>query len=117
MRFSGGSPVLRRLFSRPDSSHNLKPRNLLRLESLEEREVPSVTLGTISQPNIANDKPIFIPVNVTSTPAGTVTTTVSSDNTNVAATVVTGGQSIRFDVSGTDSGGVPFSGSFTVRLF
>lgn len=92
-------------------------RNALRLESLEEREVPAVTLGTISEPNIANDKPIYIPVNVTSTPAGTVTTTVSSDNANVAASVVSGGQSIRFDITGTDSGGVPFSGSITVRLF
>lgn len=109
--------MLRRFFPRPAPNRKPNLRNLLRLESLEAREVPSVTLGTISQPNIANDKPIFIPVNVTSTPAGNVTTTVSSDNANVAATVVTGGQSIRFDVTGTDSGGVPFSGSFTVRLF
>jgi cyclophilin family peptidyl-prolyl cis-trans isomerase len=84
---------------------------------LEAREVPSVTLGTIDQPNIANDKPIYIPVNVTNTPNGSVTTTVSSDNANVTASVVTGGQSIRFDVSGTDSNGVAFTGSITVRLF
>lgn len=92
-------------------------RQYLRLEGLEAREVPSVTLGTISQPTIPNDKPIFIPVNVTSTPAGTVNTTVTSDNANVTASVVSGGQSVRFDVSGTDSGGVPFSGSITIRLF
>jgi cyclophilin family peptidyl-prolyl cis-trans isomerase len=109
--------VLRRFFSRSAPVRNLKPRNLLRLESLEAREVPAVTLGTISEPNIANDKPIYIPVNVTSTPAGAVSTTVTSDNANVTAAVVSGGQSIRFDVTGTDSGGVPFSGSITVRLF
>jgi cyclophilin family peptidyl-prolyl cis-trans isomerase len=109
--------VFRRLFLRTNPVRNLKTRNPLRLECLEEREVPAVTLGTISQPNIANDKPIFIPVNVISTPAGNVTTSVTSDNANVTASVVSGGQSIRFDVSGTDSGGVPFSGSITVRLF
>jgi cyclophilin family peptidyl-prolyl cis-trans isomerase len=114
--------VLRRLFSR--NSIHLKtdprlnvPRRRLALERLEDREVPSVALAPISQPTIPNNKPIFIPVNVTSTPAGAVTTTVSSDNSHVAATIVQGGQSVRFDVNGTDSTGVPFSGSITVRLF
>ncbi len=111
--------MLRRLLSRSPISAKLnhKATRLLRLESLEAREVPSVTLGTISQPTIPNDKPIFIPVNVTSTPDGAVSTTVASDNPNVAASVVSGGQSVRFTVSGTDASGVPFTGSLTVRLF
>ena len=116
--------MLRRLLTRwantqPTAPIRRKPLagRSLRLETLEDREVPSVTLGTINQPTIPNNKPIFIPVNVTSTPAGAVTTTVSSDSANVAASIVTGGQSVRFDVTGTDSNGVAFSGSITVRLF
>ncbi|HXD85218.1 MAG TPA: hypothetical protein VN641_01910, partial [Urbifossiella sp.] len=81
--------MLRRLLRSPISPKlKNKATRLLRLESLEAREVPSVTLGTISQPTIPNDKPIFIPVNVTSTPDGAVSTTVASDNPNVAASVV-----------------------------
>jgi cyclophilin family peptidyl-prolyl cis-trans isomerase len=79
--------------------------------------VPSVTLGTINEPDIPTDKPIFIPVTVTNTPAGAVTTTVASDNPNLTATVVQGGRSVRFDVSGIDAGGQPFTGSITLRLF
>jgi cyclophilin family peptidyl-prolyl cis-trans isomerase len=113
--------VLRRLFNTRSlfskAAPPRKPFRHLRLEFLEGREVPSVTIATISQPTIPDNKPIFIPVNITSTPAGDVTTTVSSDNPNVAATVVTGGESVRFDVTGTDSNGVPFSGSITIRLF
>lgn len=112
--------MLRRLLSRSPISPTAPlrhPPRLLRLETLEAREVPSVTLGTISQPTIPNDKPIFIPVNVTNTPDGAVTTTVSSSNPDLAASIVQGGQSVRFDVSGTDSNGIPFTGSITVRLF
>ncbi len=115
--------MLRRFFptwlaqSTPTTRRNPGRSRRLALESLEEREVPSVSLGAISQPNIPNDKPIFIPVNVTNTPVGAVTTTVSSDNANVAASIVQGGQSVRFDVNGTDSNGFAFSGSITVRLF
>ncbi len=92
-------------------------RSRLGLESLEAREVPAVALGTISQPQIPNDVPVFVPVNVTSVPAGAVTTTVTTDNANVTATLLTGGRSVRFDVSGVDATGAPFSGSVTIRLF
>ncbi len=108
--------MLRRLF--PASSPSRKFRcGLTGFEPLEAREVPSVTLGTISQPQIPNDVPVFVPVNVTSVPAGAVTTTVTTDNANVAATVLSGGRSVRFDVSGVDANNVPFSGSVTIRLF
>jgi cyclophilin family peptidyl-prolyl cis-trans isomerase len=92
-------------------------RSHLGLELLEGRDMPAVTLGTISQPQIPNDVPVFVPVTVTNTPAGAVTTTVTTDNANVSATVLAGGRSVRFDVSGVDSTGAPFSGSLTVRLF
>ncbi|QDU21045.1 peptidylprolyl isomerase [Urbifossiella limnaea] len=108
--------MLRRLFRAPSPSRNTRC-GLTGFEALEAREVPAVTLGTISQPQIPNDVPVFLPVNVTSVPAGAVTTTVSTDNASVQAAVLTGGRSVRFDVSGVDSTGAPFSGSVTIRLF
>ncbi|HEX4612986.1 MAG TPA: peptidylprolyl isomerase [Urbifossiella sp.] len=112
--------MLRRLFpTRSPHAKSIITRScLLGFEALEAREVPSVTLADISQPQIPSNKPIFIPVTVTNTPNGPVSVAVtSSDPTDVSAQVVQGGQSVRFDVSGTDSNGVPFSGSITIRLF
>jgi len=108
--------VLRRLFAAPSPSRKTRC-TLSGFEPLEAREVPAVTLGTISQPQIPNDVPVFLPVNVTSVPAGAVTTTVTTNTANVAATVLTGGRSVRFDVSGVDANNAPFSGSVTIRLF
>lgn len=108
--------MLRRLFAAPSRSRNFRC-GLTGFEPLEAREVPAVTLGPISQPQIPNDVPVYLPVNVTSMPAGAVTTTVTTDNANVAATVLSGGRSVRFDVSGVDASNAPFSGSVTIRLF
>lgn len=100
-----------------------RPAARLGIEMLEAREVPAVLLRPIFDPavpglaNISNDKPTYLPVTVTNTPAGAVTTTVTSNNAGVKAEVVQGGRSIRFDVTGTDKDGVPFSGSMTIRLF
>src|SRR5690606_14694717 len=92
----------------------------LGLEALEGREVPAVILRPFDQAiegQIANDKPTYLPVTVTNTPNGAVTAAVSSSNPAVTAEVVQGGRSVRLDVTGTDSNGVPFSGSLTIRLF
>ncbi|MBX9626300.1 MAG: peptidylprolyl isomerase [Gemmataceae bacterium] len=100
-----------------------RPAARLACERLEEREVPAVLLRPIFDPavpglaNISNDKPTYLPVTVTNTPAGAVTTTVASNNAGVKAEIVSGGRSIRLDVTGTDRDGVPFSGSLTIRLF
>lgn len=95
----------------------------LACEPLEAREVPAVLLRPLFDPaipglsQISSERPTYLPVTVSNTPAGAVTTTVSSNNPGVRAEVVTGGRSIRFDVTGTDRDGVPFSGSLTIRLF
>lgn len=115
--------MLRRLFSdwsfsRRSPSHTARaPRFWLGCEHLESREVLSVTLKSITEPQIPNNEPMYVPVSVTNIPAGAVTTAVTSDNPGITASVVQGGQSVRFDVTGTDSNGVPFSGSITIRLF
>jgi cyclophilin family peptidyl-prolyl cis-trans isomerase len=107
----------------PRRPHTPRPAARLACERLEEREVPAVLLRPIFDPaipdlaTIANDKPTYLPVTVTNTPAGPVTTTASSNNPNLRAEVLQGGRSIRFDVTGTDEDGVPFSGGLTIRLF
>jgi cyclophilin family peptidyl-prolyl cis-trans isomerase len=109
--------VLRRLLSR----WNRRPTQpiqtvYLTVESLEHREVPSVTLANIPDQQIPNNKPFFIPVSVLTTPNGAVTTTVSSNNSAVTAQVVTGGRSVQFDISG-GTGSSAFNGKLTIRLF
>lgn len=89
----------------------------LRVEPLEARDVPSVSLLAIPDQPVPNNKPIFLPVTVTNTPSGPVTTSVTSSNPNLDAVVVTGGRSVRFDISGTDNTGAAFTGSLTLRLF
>lgn len=56
-----------------------KPRksgNRLQLTQLEAREVPTVTIADIPDQSIFTDRPLFLPVTVTNTPAGPVTVTV-----------------------------------------
>ena len=103
-----------RFFSRRRPSR--APR-LLGLELLETREVPAVTLRSIADQSIANDRPIYIPITVTSTPAGTVTDQVSSNNAAVSASLLSGGRTVQFDISGKDSTGATFTGTLTIRLF
>ena len=101
----------------------MSPRRFSRrlgCEQLESRDVPSVTLLTetngaplLTDQNIPNDKPIYLPLSVSNTPNGAVSYAVSSDNANVSAQLLTGGRSITFTV--TD--GTTVNGSFTIRLF
>lgn len=89
----------------------------LRMEVLEGREVPTVNLAGIANTDQPNTKPLFIPVTATNTPNGPVTITASSDNTSVTTQVVSGGRSVKLDVTGTDATGAAFTGSLTIRLF
>lgn len=89
----------------------------LRFDILEAREVPSVSLLTIPDQPVPNNKPIYLPITVTNTPDGPVTTSVTSSNPNLDAAVVTGGKSVQFDISGTDKNGNAFTGTLTLRLF
>ncbi len=113
-------PTLSHWLPTPKSRRTPRPAPRLGLEFLEAREVPAVLLRPIDQAiegTIANDKPTFLPVTVTNTPNGAVTTTVTSNSGGLTAEVVQGGRSIRLDVTGTDKDGIAFSGSLTIRLF
>jgi cyclophilin family peptidyl-prolyl cis-trans isomerase len=92
-------------------------RARLRVTELEAREVPAVTIADITDQSLFTDRSLFLPVTVTNDPIDTVNTTVTSDDINLVAEVVTGGRSIRLTVSGKDSTGADFSGDLTLRLF
>jgi len=92
-------------------------RSRLQLVSLEGREVPSVSLAAIPNQELPTNVPLYLPVTVSNTPSGPVTTTVTSSNPNATAEVVQGGRSVVFTVSGTDASNTPFTGTMTLRLF
>lgn len=92
-------------------------RPKLGFETLEPRDVPAVTLASIPSQPIPNDAPIYLPLTATTAPAGPVTYTATTSDPSVRAEVLTGGRSLRLDVSGFDADGNPFSGSMTIRLF
>jgi len=87
------------------------------VELLEHREVPAVMLAPTADLQIPDDRPVYLPVTVTNTPSGMVSTTVTTDTPDVAAEVLTGGRSVRFDVTGRDAANQPFAGALTIRLF
>lgn len=94
-----------------------KSSHRLQLTQLEAREVPTVTIADIPDQSIFTDRPLFLPVTVTNTPAGPVTVTVQSGNDKLQAEVVTGGRTLVINVSGKDSQGQNFTGALKIRLF
>ncbi len=88
------------------------------LETLEVRRVLDASL-TALQPTIGftAGTPLYIGIEANSTTASPITYTASSSNSNVTAEVVSGGRSIRLNVSGRDSTGANFTGDLTLRLF
>lgn len=80
----------------------------------------AITATLALNPLVANDLPNqkdeLIPVSLASGSSGPITYSVQSSNANVTASVVTGGRSLRFTVSGVDSNNVAFSGNIEFRL-
>jgi cyclophilin family peptidyl-prolyl cis-trans isomerase len=88
----------------------------LRLDLLEARDVPAVDLLNVPDADFASNKPLFVPITVNQAD-GPVSYSVTSNNSDVSAEVLTGGRSVQLNVSGTDSSNTPFSGTITIRLF
>jgi cyclophilin family peptidyl-prolyl cis-trans isomerase len=85
-------------------------------EVLEMRQLLSVTLATPITNSLPNDRTEFIAATVTGT-SNQVSFAASSSNSNVTATVLSGGRSIDFNISGVDSTNTAFTGDIVVRLF
>lgn len=111
--------MFRRLLAAWGTQHHqpARPARRLRLEPLEGREVPTVSLAPIPDQPTTNNVPQFLPVTVSNTPNGPVTYTVSSDNPAVTPSVVLGGRSLRLSVTGRNPDGTDFSGDLVIRLF
>ncbi len=89
----------------------------LSLQTLEARDVPAVTLASINNTDFPTNKPLFVPLTATNTPAGRVTYSASTDNASVTTEVLTGGRTLQLEVSGTNRAGAAFTGTLTLRLF
>jgi cyclophilin family peptidyl-prolyl cis-trans isomerase len=103
-------------------------RRKLSLESLEDRRVLSVTLGTIAGPDpitvagattqydVPSGKDLYVPL--VGTDAGdTITYTATSSNSAVSVQVLTGDPTLTINVSGVTANDVQFSGAMTFQLF
>jgi len=78
----------------PKRSHRFRPC----CEALEDRWVPALTLDTIANVNLPTLKSIIIPLTADDTENGTVSYTVSSDNSAITARILTG-PFLRFTLS------------------
>ena len=89
----------------------------LRLESLEERQVMDVALANLSAIDMATGKDQLIALTGTDTGNLPITYQANSSNSSVTASIVTGGQSWKLNVSGVDGNNQAFSGDIIIRLF
>src|SRR5262245_18720417 len=91
--------------------------NRLRVEQLEQREVPTVALSQIPDQGFFTDRPLFIPVTPANVPTGAGTVSASSNNSGVKVEVLSTSPSLRLTVAGKDNTGAAFTGTMTLRLF
>jgi cyclophilin family peptidyl-prolyl cis-trans isomerase len=82
------------------------------VEFLEARENPTVNVLSIGAQEMASDRAFFLPISVTNSPSGPVQHTVTTNNANLSAQVLTG-RSVSFTVTN----GAGLSGTFRVQLF
>ena len=103
-------------FARSTPSRRTSPRqSRLSFEELEGREVPA-TLAPINDFTTPNTKAFYVPLTVTNT-NGTVTYNATSTNLQVQVQVVSGGTTIKLNVTGKDASNNTFTGDLTFRLF
>ncbi len=93
-----------------------------RFESLEDRHLLSVSLSPIttganngSSFNVIAGKDLYVPMTGTDT-GQTITYSVSSNNANITASVLTGNPTLTLEVTG-GTGSSSFSGAMTFQLF
>ncbi len=119
----------RRYPKRVNHKRRAKPRHRLplgqrglMLEALESRQLLTVTLSPIVGPEtnsafeLPSGKDLYVPLTA-SDPGQTISYTVTSSNSNVTTTVLTGNPTLELTVTGLDSSGQTFSGTMTIELF
>lgn len=92
-------------------------RRRLSFDTLEDRLVMTVSLGTIAPPPVLTTKHTYVPLISTDTNGLPVSYSVTSANSNISASIITAGRVLVLNVSGTDSTGVAFTGNLVLKLF
>lgn len=77
----------------------------------------SVTIGTLIVNDMPSSKDELVAIPITNTTTNSVSYTVTSSNSSVTGTIVTAGESLKLNVSGTDSTNTAFTGDLTIQLF
>ncbi|HQR07267.1 MAG TPA: peptidylprolyl isomerase [Gemmatales bacterium] len=108
-----------RFFNRqtPKTSPRPHTRRSLSFDSLEDRLVMTVSLGTLAPPPVLVGKHTYVPLVANDTEGLPVSYSVSSANTNINASIITAGRTLVLNVSGTDSSGNAFTGNLVLKLF
>lgn len=108
-----------RFFARqaPKTSPRPAARRSLSFDSLEDRLVMSVSLGTITPPPVLVGKHTYVPLIATDTEGLPVSYSVSSANSNIKASIITAGRTLVLNVSGKDASGNAFTGNMVFKLF
>jgi cyclophilin family peptidyl-prolyl cis-trans isomerase len=90
---------------------------ILKLEQLEGREVPTVTFNPITNYQFPAGQDLFVPLTSTDAGGHPISYSATSTSPQVTASVLTGGETVDFNVSGTDKNGNAFTGDIVLRLF
>jgi cyclophilin family peptidyl-prolyl cis-trans isomerase len=90
----------------------------LRLEQLETRQMMSVNLGSLQNIQVPGGKSVLVPLTATNSLASAVDYTFSSSDPSEQLSLVSAAsKSLVLNVTGTDKGGAPFSGTIVMHLF
>ncbi|MCL4113502.1 UNVERIFIED_CONTAM: hypothetical protein GTU68_033657 [Idotea baltica] len=113
--------IQRRISSLFDSTSKQRRRSEKRrfdAEVLEERALLDVTLPTIVAAEIGAGRDLYIPLAGVDDDGSSIEYIVTSDNAGVETEVLSGGRSLRLNVTvGNTAAGESFTGDITLRLF
>lgn len=112
--------LLRRWLTRSFAKRKFRQtafRSRLNCESLELRDVPSVTLNAINDQSFPGGKDLLVPLTGADSAGQAITYSAISSNSSVSVTVESAGTTIDLNVSGTRGDGASFSGDIIIRLF
>jgi cyclophilin family peptidyl-prolyl cis-trans isomerase len=108
---------LKRFFPAVKKSGTLNLTSRLRLESLDDRVVPALTFHPLSDYTMPGGKDLLVPLTAIDSDGYSVSFSALSDNSNLTASVLGSGPSLRLTVSGVDGQSNPFTGDIVLRLF
>ncbi len=108
----------RQSFSKRATGPARRGSRALRFESLETRQMLSVSLGSLNNIQIPGGQSVLVPLTGVDSGGGPITYTFGSSDPNVTLALVSPtSQSLEMNVSGTDANNQAFSGTLVFHLF